>query len=147
MNDELQKKLLIYLDVLEAGAKKAGEFAQTEIPEAVREWLTWLAIERFSYAAVFLLLSVMMFVVGLRSGRQCYDLYLRCWNKEDKEAYAWSSDTIYGWSVASRVLQAASLVPLIFGTGYYLMQGTKVVVAPRVVIIEEVGKLVGVAKK
>ena len=147
MSDELQKKLLSYLDVLEAGAKKAGEFAQTEIPEAVREWLTWLAIERFSYAGVFLLLASVMFGVGWRMGRKCYDLYQRCGNKEDTEAYCWSSDTIWNWAFAFRMLQVASVAPLIFGTGYWTLQGMKVVVAPRVVIIEEVGRLVGVAKK
>lgn len=149
MNDELQKKVLNYLDVLEAGAKKAGEFAETEVPQTIREWLTWLAVERFSYAAAFLVASSTVFFVGLWAGRKLYTSYVETRSRRLAENKSYSTgEEDYCWNAAvfCRVAQAISLIPLVFGTGYWTMQGTKVLVAPRVVLIEEVVKLTGLAK-
>lgn len=146
MNEELKAKLVSYLDVLEAGAKKAGEFAATEVPETIREWLMWMAIERFTYAAAYLVLSLAMFLGGLWAGRHLYAAFIknRDLRLEQKKSYS-TSDEDFFWNAAllCRIAQGLSLIPLVFGTGYWAMHGTKVLVAPRVVIIEEVSHIIG----
>lgn len=129
MNPELQAKLVHYLDVLEKGAQKAGDFAEAEIPQLVREWLIWLAIERFGYAIMFLVACVALqwaFRVLFRSAKyytaQDDDVLVPCW---------------FG-----SVLTAIAFTVCAFQAFDWTLSGVKVLVAPRVVVVEKLAETV-----
>lgn len=123
VNPDLQAKLVTYLDGLEKGAAKVGEFAEREIPETIREWLLWLAVERFTYAALCLLGVVIVAAIMRKLLKQCK-------GDEDVAVPVW----LFG---------GTALCFGIFGTVHYGMAGAKVVIAPRVVIVEKVADLAG----
>ena len=148
MNPELQGKLVAYLDALERGAQKVGEFAADEVPQTIREWLVWLAVERFGIAAVLLIVCALLLTAGRWLARK-----FAAMEQEERQRVAakqpadrsWRDESwansLWGWSVVMRITQGLSVIPFLISF-YWTFQGVKVLVAPRVVLVEEVSKLV-----
>lgn len=135
MNPDLQAKLVTYLDSLEKGAAKVGEFAEREIPETIREWLLWLAIERFTYAAAFLVAAIVTAVIARRVAA-----IHRRW--ADEYVVKWPNSLVdYTGVYVSQAIGFTVAVLCLLGVGHWAIQGTKVIVAPRVVIVEKVAEL------
>jgi len=140
VNPELQAKLVAYLGALEKGAEKVGDFAEREIPATIHEWLVWLAVERFAYAALFLVGMLVAFF-GIRwLARLSYST----WDEFRKtEAYTkFQDDSNWNGWLALTILQVTATGLLSIGLIYWSMQAVKVIVAPRVVIVEKVAELV-----
>ena len=135
MDERFKDKALSYLDKMEAAAAKVGEFAETEIPETIREWLLWLAVERFAYAAAFLAVAIVFVVVS---------------RKTLAAAGGWKGvgNSPVGEPVAVVViLMWLASAGCFIGAGSWSLHGLKVVIAPRVVLVEEVAKIVKAEKK
>lgn len=127
MGDELQKRLLSYLDAAEKGIREAGPVVGGELEALVREWLTWMFIERVGLAVLFVALASVTVVM-----------------------------TTWAWRAAGRldsmdrpparavwaVLGTLAAIGLAAGGGHWALQAVKVRVAPRVVVLEEVARLV-----
>lgn len=137
MNDELKGRLTKYLDHLEAAAGKAQAFAETEIPETIREYLMWLAIERFVWGAISLVGCVVVAVIAKKISRSIGSIPSADMDDVGKAAFR-----ALTWIVC-----AVAFVPLSISSVQYLMSGTKVLVAPRVAIVEEMAKIVKEARK
>lgn len=146
MNPDLQAKLVTYLDGLEKGAAKVGEFAEREIPETIREWLMWLAIERFTYAALFLVGSVAAWLLIRWFARLSYrewEKYIDDWKQltGQKPQYRYLDHTHWNGWLFLTIVQWAAAILLSIGTVTWGLQATKVIVSPRVVIVEKVAEL------
>lgn len=134
MNPELQAKLVTYLDGLEKGAAKVGEFAEREIPETIREWLMWMAVENFAYGTLLLVGGVASYFVS----RSIYR-----WASDQMKGVQWmhrdpGHELAAAFGAVARVLAPVLLVS--FSVPFF-MKGVKVIVAPRVVIVEKVAEL------
>lgn len=140
MNPDLQAKLVTYLDGLEKGAAKVGEFAEREIPETIREWLLWLAIERFTYAAAFLVVALVVYYVARWAARLAEDSAIED-HKKKPENHQKEYAPDLGAALIFRGFQVVVPTLLMFGVGYWTLNGVKVLVAPRVVIVEKVAEL------
>lgn len=146
MNPELQAKLVTYLDGLEKGAAKVGEFAEREIPETIREWLLWLAIERFTYAALFLVGSVAAWFLirwCARLSYQEWEKYIDDWKQrtDRKPDYRCLDHSNWNGWLALTVAQWVTALLLSVGTIVWGLEATKVIVSPRVVIVEKAAEL------
>lgn len=148
MNPELQAKLVTYLEGLEQGAVKAGEFAEREIPETVREWLMWLAIERFTYCGAFLIASVAAFLLIRWCARLSYrewEKYVDEWKALDPKKqppFRCLDHTQWNGWLALTIIQYIAFTLLSIGTVHWALAGLKVIVSPRVVIVEKVSELI-----
>lgn len=135
MDEQFKAKLLSYMDKVEAGLQKGADFAEQEIPLAIQEWLMWLAVERFSYAAAFLGGAIVVGVMARKLWRQDFSVF----------------DAAGGITFrASRIASLALwlIFPILMAASFtWAMSGVKVLVAPRVVLVEEVAKLVKDVKK
>lgn len=54
MGEDLQQRFVKYLDHVEKAAGKVGEFAETEIPLTIQEWLRWVFFQNLLFSVVFL---------------------------------------------------------------------------------------------
>ena len=120
MDDQLRARLVGYLD-------RADAFASGEIPEAVREWLLWLAIERFAAGATYLVVGVAAGLLACLCTRYC-----RTGGVMDQPCPP--------CVIGQAVLYPIALLCLLNG-GYWTLQGVKVVAAPRAVVVEELAGL------
>lgn len=150
MNPELQAKLVQYLDGLEKGAAKVGEFAEREIPETIREWLLWLAVERFTYAAALLISATVLIVLlrrlhaaipgwtakDIENEKKRFPMIYR-----DREPTASDASCEVYWLLATAGWCLAAVLAIV--GGWQALQGVKVLVSPRVVIVEKVAELCG----
>lgn len=128
MNEELKGRLVKYLDNLEVAATKAHNFAAAEIPETIREYLLWLAIERSAYAVLFLIAAIVVIILGKMARASARDLR----DSDDRNIALF-----FSWSVPTAF---ASILVCVGVT--YALSATKAIVAPRVVMVEEVAKIV-----
>lgn len=141
MNEELKAKMLAYLGKLESVAEKASDFAAAEIPETVREYLRWLVVEHVAYAlAGFVPMILWLCCLRVMNRWQAYGDDQRKINKWDNDHACFSRATKYGGFLVAAIA-------IVFITGSQVLKATKVVVAPRVVILEEIAKLTGVKNK
>lgn len=131
MNDQLRDKLIRYLDALEAATQKAGDFASAEIPEAIREYLMWLTIERFAFAIAFTIPVIVWLIVHGRIKAAMAKL----------DKYDLAPVGLFYW------MARVGIYAFLIGTLHWGLAGVKVVIAPRVVIVEEIGSFVGLKHK
>jgi len=130
VDDDLKGRLSKYLDALERGAQKAGEFAEAEIPATIREWLIWQACESGVIALGFLIAAVVAYLLctkGLRAAKNAPMMHQM--DRDPLIALAW----------AGRVLIPAALL---IGFVYNGLHTVKCIVAPRVVVVEKAAELV-----
>lgn len=129
MDEQLKAKFLGYLDGLEKAAGKLGDAASVEIPETVKEWLMWQSVEYgiMGWAVVVGAVIVLaMFRVFARAAAEC--------GCNGENAPGPGAYRVMGWLVFAFLL----LVP---GTNC-LIHAIKPLVAPRVVIVEQLAKFV-----
>jgi len=135
VNEDLKDRLSRYLDALESGVTKAGEFVGGEIGETVREFIVWRITESFVSAGVLVVAAVVAaFLI-----RRARDYALRMAGDEANKL------TREDWLTGSRVLSVFMyLAPILLS--FFVVQsvhrGVKAVVAPRVVLLEEVATVV-----
>jgi hypothetical protein len=131
MDEQLKAKLVGYLDTIESKVKAGNDFVAAEAPLAVQEWLTWMAWESGIYAAACLVTVL----VGVFTFRKLF----RKWP---------ASNHITELPLVCGMLACVTVgtITLIFGV-VHGMQCAKVIVAPRVVVIEKVSELTGVMNR
>lgn len=154
MNPELQAKLVQYLDSLEKGTSKVGEFAEREIPETIREWLLWMAVENFTCAGLFLIVTLASLAMIRWMVRKCPEWTNRRIAEEkvryrvlyrDRDPVASDLDLTERYAVFM-TLAAIALFSFV-GFARFAIDGAKVLIAPRVVIVEKVAELTKAATK
>lgn len=133
MDEDLQSKLLSYLNKIEAVAGRAEDFASTEIPETIKEWLRWQMIDGCVTAAAMLVLGLLVPLLLYRLNRF---MSSHLTDRDDRTA-------------VTLLLSATSLISI---TPFYwsfqsAKDAAKVYYAPRVVIVEKVAELVKTAKR
>ena len=131
MNQELkdmtQEKLTQYLEVLENSVTTGAELAQQEIPLLAQEILNW---EFYSHLIIGLSLLLVSFLISLVV-RLIYKHYKNISHNGGSEE-----------EVAMFLLGFSSALAAGFG-GFQLTLALKVVVAPRLVLLEYIGGLIG----
>jgi hypothetical protein len=131
MNPELQERLVRYLDKLEKAADTVGGAAEREVPLAIQEWLNWHFMDSCFCAAVMLLLAPAVWLTA----RHLRGLALQIQDPEPRTVLR---------ALLMIVMIAGPVVFLSFAT-HHARQAAKVYYAPRVVLVEEVARLSGLA--
>lgn len=133
MDENLKARLDKYLDALEKGATRAGEFAEVEIPATIREYLVWYGVEHAIYAVCFVAVALVCFLMGRR--------FYPAVKKYLDDNQAWDEPPVIGL-VVSWILK--NLVPWLFLIGFvvHAMDVVKVCVSPRIVLVEKVADVV-----
>ncbi len=122
INEEIKQKMVEYLQTFEAGVKKAGEFSAEQAPLVVQEFLRWEFWSHFvgAIACAVALVVIPVVIWKIFSKTKPYD---------DLRFVG----TLFG-GVAGIVLLVGLLV-----NSYC---AGKVAVAPRIVVLQEVARLV-----
>jgi uncharacterized membrane protein len=122
---DIQERLSKYLDKIEESAQKFGDFAEVEIPQTIREWLTWIVIEHSCYAVMFLISAIFIFVLLGRA--------INCIKEIEKDlegrAMVW-------------VIRVVLTSTLLFFCIKNTMEAVKPIVSPRLVIVEKAAEIV-----
>ena len=125
IDDSLKQKLLEYANSLETKVDQVGNFAESEIPLVIQEYVCWLFYESVCLAAI--LIGVML-VLGV-----VYRwLFINMFKFHEKD-----EETLGGQSVLTLVFLGISLV-LLIPTSYNLIYAVKCCVAPRVIVLEKI---------
>lgn len=136
MDETLKAKLVQYLEKMEHAATVATDFAAAEIPATIKEYLMWLMVERLWYAMLFAV--PMAIAIALRNK----------WSKwiewAQKECPRDPADFFI--MVSRLVVWIGAWCSLVLGTGTWSLAAVKVYVAPRVVILQEIGHMTGIQK-
>lgn len=136
MNEIVTGKLTDYLEKLEQGAQKGVDILQEEVPLYVQELLSWMFVEN-----IFNIITSLMWIIG--AFLFSYMLHIAVKSIREDEP---NNEGCY-------VIYAANIFPLIafcIATSCAFdsaKQAVKIKVAPRVVVVEEISKLVNQAKK
>jgi hypothetical protein len=136
VNEEVQARLLKYLDALETGVTKAGEFAAGEIGQTVKEFIAWRVADSILGALAMLAAAGLTVWIFGRAKKYCLA------KSQDQRL---SSVAKEEWQIASTLSSIGqNLLPFVFLVFLcmYVHSGIKVMVAPRVVLLEEVGAIV-----
>lgn len=127
MNDELQQRLTMYLDAIEASASKAGDFVVEQTPLLAQEYLAWEFWSSVMLCAASALVLVVLCAV-----------FLRVW---------WAVKAEKDFDFNDHPEMMFLVIPLLFvalGVGCVAHNGAnavKVKVAPRVVLMEKIAEL------
>lgn len=121
MNDELKTKMLEYLQQFENQIKEAGEFAKSEVPLVVQEYLQWQILSNLATALMFIAGAIF---IQIFFGR----LIERLVQEEEK--------------TPARIFLGAVVLMLFIFAMPPAHSAAKAHVAPRVVILEKIGELV-----
>jgi hypothetical protein len=126
MNEDLTKRITSYLDAVEQSASKAGEFISEQTPLLAQEYLAW---EYWSNAICMPFIALAAIAVGI----------LVAWMvRASKDASCMDREiALHGATVIGGL--AFPVCALLFGV--CLMNAAKVVIAPRVVLMEAVKEL------
>ena len=135
MNEEMNNKLVEYLDSLGGVAKAAASFAGDNLPMVIQEFLAW----EF-YSNIFIvMLCILAGILGLCLGRAGLENYNKL-VQQDKS----TDDT----SVVIPIIFGVMLLGLAIGLGSIsAYQAVKVKVAPRIVVLEKISDMVGDIKR
>ena len=125
IDDSLKQKLLEYAGSLEAKVDQVGNFAESEIPLVIQEYICWLFCESVYWAAI--LLSVML-VLGV-AFRWVF-VNLSKIHEEDK-------DILGEQSILTGIFLGILFVMLI-PISHNLVYAIKCCVAPRVIVLEKI---------
>ena len=126
MNEEfktdIESRITSYLDAIEASAGTAGEFVAEQTPLVAQEYLAWLfwgsVMKSAGLGVAFLLLSIVIYVA------------VRCMKKHE----VWEVSPFLAFPIFGLIFSSFELVR-------GLIQVVKVIVAPRVVLLEKVAEL------
>ena len=123
-----EEKLLEYLETMESGIEKAVDFSAEQAPLVIQEYLTWMFWESIIAGTALLLAAIGAWIL------------LRIIYWATKEAS--QVDKEMARSIAWGIAFLANIIVLPF-SGLNYMIALKVVVAPRVIILEKLAELVG----
>ena len=125
IDDSLKQKLLEYANSLEAKVDQVGNFAESEIPLVVQEYVCWLFYESVCWAAI--LIGVMLILSFV------YRWLFVNWSK----LCVRDDDKFGGQSILTGVfllILFLMLIPMSHNSIYAI----KCCVAPRVVVLEKI---------
>lgn len=129
MNDELKKKLVEYLGVLEDATKSGVDTAAEQLPEIAQQYVAW---QLWSSAILAFVLWCGAGLIGYGSCRLVrHGLSLPSHNPDSAPAL-----------VVGGFAGLVSLVLTAHGVGHSLT-AIKALVAPKVLVIEELARLIG----
>lgn len=122
INEELKKKMVEYLTVLERDLKTVKDFSAEQVPLLVQEYLNWIFWSNCFGAILALIAMIIVAII---------------WRKIYKTADGDTADQILTLIMGSLFMVAFS-IPMFA----HFTQAAKVHIAPRVVIIEKVSEIV-----
>lgn len=128
MEKDLTQRLGLYLDEIEKAVKTGGEFAAEQAPLLVQEFLAWTFWEATLAMVASLAAAALL-------GLACRKLVK--WNHA-AESYVDAEPLIVG-GVVTGLVGLMMLIPAAINAHKMV----KVSVAPRVVLVEEVGRILG----
>lgn len=136
MNEELTKRLSVYLDELEKTLSKTGDFVVEQAPQVVKEFLAWEFWSSVIWACIFILEVIVLVYVSKLVSKSKF------WNETLEE----DMDAPITKTIISCICLAFFLLLGISGVQNAL-HATKVSVAPRVVLLEKTCDLLKSNKK
>ena len=125
IDDSLKQKLLEYANSLETKVDQVGDFAESEIPLVIQEYVCWLFYESVCLAAI--LVGVML-VLGVVY--RWLFVNLSKVNEKDKDIFSEQS-------FLTGIFLGILLV-LLIPTSHNLIHAVKCCVAPRVIVLEKI---------
>ena len=125
IDDSLKQKLLEYANSLETKVDQVGNFAESEIPLVIQEYVSWLFYESTCWAAI---LVVIMLIVSVVYRWLFINLSKKLEGNDDKLA---------AQSVVTGIF-AGTLILLLIGMCQNLVYAVKCCVAPRVIVLEKI---------
>ena len=129
---EIQERAVKYLDVLENAVKATTDFASDQVPLVVQELILWARVA----SMIDLLFTVILFVVSVFSLVKAWQ-----WNKKHHQTIG--SDKYWDSPYVLTLLPPALLtIGFFIATGNTALTCAKTWCAPRLVVLEEVQKLV-----
>lgn len=126
MSEELKSQLEAFISGMLTKAENATVWAEGEIPLLIQEWLSWLFVESAIHTVIFFIPFVIITFFYVRTMRLL-------WNDSRDEALMIPASFLYV------ILGGGTLVPTLIN----FLQAVKVIVAPRVVILEKGLSLIG----
>ncbi len=124
---KVQQRIESYLDAIES----SGEFVVEQAPLVAQEYINWVFWQSTIYVCVFAVASVATIVPAVV-------ISWKMWQREKKDVIEKGLPPLSPFPVAVGViLSFIFLVPLVTN----LMSATKAVVAPRVVLLEQIKEL------
>lgn len=123
MNEELEKRLLKYLDALESSVKTAGDFAADQVPDVCQQFLAWEFWSCILFAAMAVGFAIAFAGMCVR------------W----KRSAAWDAECAYSWGASLAFAGVVLSTVLAFVAVYHAV---KVAVAPKVVLLEKVSTMI-----
>jgi len=165
MDETLKEKLLKHLTSLDNAVDGTADFAPTEIPETIRQWLLWQVAYNAGMAAVFLILAVVsaalmveFFRRHVRRARELEELRSQISGRmgrmigEDDRAYylrkrllddelfavgkPLADDAVIGYWVGSAISLVACTA-FLYATFTHSASALKAYLVPRVVLAEK----------
>ena len=128
MEKDLTQRLGLYLDEIEKAVKTGGEFAAEQAPLLVQEFLAWTFWEATLAMIAWLLAAALL---GLMCRKFC---------KWGRAAVSYlDQNPLFLGCVLSGLFGLVMLIPAAINAHKMV----KVSVAPRVVLVEEVGRILG----
>jgi hypothetical protein len=131
MDEATKNALNEFVQQAISATKAAGQWSAEQAPLLVQEWLSWQLAESAAWM-VLALLAVVPCALGLRM--------LRAKHAECAASKDWSVrlDTL-DYNIAS-ALVAIMVAGLVFAAFVNALHAVKVIVAPRVVVVEQLGR-------
>jgi hypothetical protein len=141
MDEQLKTKLVGYLEAIEAKVRTGSDFVADEAPNVVKEWLWWCGVESGLYATFFMLAAMFAFCVLRYASRALAR------EADENQGDSYYSYNCFGWSRFFGWLAVIGAPLFLIGTATHMVRVAKVIVAPRVVVIEKVAELTGLSKQ
>jgi hypothetical protein len=118
MNDELQKQIVSLIEAAKHAGSDAASFIGQQAPEVIQQMLAWEMAKNIGIALA-------MFILAL--------IFLRFWKKAEPAG---------SYDFPGREVLFVLTVIFFVLSGAHLMRATKVKLAPKLIIIEEVQAMV-----
>ena len=125
IDDSLKQKLLEYANSLETKVDQVGDFAESEIPLVIQEYVCWLFYESTCLAAIWIGVMLVLSVV--------YRWLFVNWSKICER----DDDKFGGQSVLTGIFLVI-LFLMLLPISYNLIYAVKCCVAPRVIVLEKI---------
>ena len=129
MNEELKARMLKYLDTLESVTKAGADTAAEQLPELAQQFVMW---KLWSSLACVVSCSAMLFLLWRLAVKHCIPRAMK------------TSDPEFVMFIGSLPFLVVS-VPACVGLCSCMMTFIKALVAPKLLVLEELAKLIGAA--
>jgi len=125
MNEELQERLMSYLETLEGAVSSTSDFVIDQAPMYVQEIIHWQIVEGIIWSIFFSVIALGLLVINLTKLRS-----MRRNIHDDGE----------GWILGVMVI--VLMICSIAFANLFAFQSLKAYIAPRVVIVEQLQKVI-----